>query len=113
MAAEHEGGDVLDRNLEFLGEEMTEAGRVEDTGHADDLVVGQPAGVAQHHDHGIQGIGNADDEGLGAVLLDALADGLHDLGIDADQVVAAHARLAGDAGGNDDHVGATDGAVAF
>src|SRR3546814_7535781 len=34
------------------------------------------------------------------------------LGVDAEQVVAAHARLAGDAGGDDDHVGALDGGIA-
>jgi hypothetical protein len=42
------------------------------------------------------------------VGLDALADGLHDLQIDADQVVAAHARLARHAGGDDADVGARD-----
>ena len=40
--------------------------------------------------------------------LDALADRLHHLQIDAEQIVAAHARLAGDAGGDDAHVGAGD-----
>ena len=44
----------------------------------------------------------------GALRLDALADRLHHLQIDAEQIVAAHARLAGDAGGDDDHVGAGD-----
>jgi hypothetical protein len=42
------------------------------------------------------------------VGLDALADGLHDLQVDADQVVAAHARLARHAGGDDADVGARD-----
>src|SRR3546814_7938391 len=41
-------------------------------------------------------------------LLDALADGLHHFQIDAEQVVAAHPRLAGDPGGDDDDVGAGD-----
>ena len=45
---------------------------------------------------------------FGRVRLDALADRLHHLEVDAEQVVAAHARLAGDAGGDDDHVGAGD-----
>ena len=40
--------------------------------------------------------------------LDARADGLHDLGIDADQVVAAHARLARHARRDDHDVGARD-----
>ena len=45
---------------------------------------------------------------LGRVLLDALADRLHHLQVDAEQVVAAHARLARDAGGDDADVGAGD-----
>ena len=113
MAAEDKSGDVFDGNLEFLRQEKPEARRIENTGHADHLVVGQSAGVAQDHNHNVQRIGDADDEGFRAVFLDALADRLHDFGIDAQQVVAAHARLAGDSGGDDDHVGAADGAIAF
>src|SRR3546814_12255214 len=48
----------------------------------------------------------SDDESVGGVGLDALADGLHHFQIDAEQVVAAHPRLAGDPGGDDDDVGA-------
>ena len=44
----------------------------------------------------------------GAVLLDVLADALDDGGVGGDQVVAAHARLARDAGGDDHHVGTLD-----
>ena len=44
----------------------------------------------------------------GACGLDAFADRLHHLEVDAEQVVAAHARLARHAGGDDDHVGAGD-----
>ncbi len=40
--------------------------------------------------------------------LDALAHGLHHLQVDAQQVVAAHARLARHAGGDDADVGAGD-----
>src|SRR5439155_21450746 len=42
-----------------------------------------------------------DDDRLGAVLLDLLRDLFYDVGVGADQVVAAHARLAGDAGRDD------------
>ena len=38
MAAEHEGGHVPHRHVEFLGEEMAEARAVEHAGHADDRV---------------------------------------------------------------------------
>ena len=44
----------------------------------------------------------------GQCCLMALADADHHLGVDADQVVAAHARLARHAGRDDDHVGARD-----
>ena len=40
--------------------------------------------------------------------LDARADRVHHLEIDAEQIVAAHARLARHAGGDDDDVGAGD-----
>ncbi len=42
------------------------------------------------------------------MLLDAVADGFHDLEIDPDEVVPAHAGLAGHARRHDDHVGAGD-----
>ena len=48
---------------------------------------------------------------FGRVRLDAGADRLHHLEIDAEQVVAAHAGLARHAGGDDDDVGAGDGGV--
>ncbi len=45
---------------------------------------------------------------LGACALMPFADGLHDLQVDADQVVAAHAGLARHAGGDDADVGTRD-----
>jgi hypothetical protein len=59
-------------------------------------------------DHRIERVGDDDDEGIRRVLLDALADRIDDLGIDADQVVAGHAGLARHAGGDDDDVRALD-----
>ena len=87
---------------------MAEARRIEHAGHADDHVVRQAGEFAQRPDHRVERVGDADDEGVGGIGLDALADRLHHLEVDAEQVVAAHARLAGDAGGDDDHVGAGD-----
>ena len=66
MAAEHEGGDVLDRDAELLGEEVAEAGAVEHAGHADDLVVRQAGEFAQRPDHRVERVGDADDEGVRA-----------------------------------------------
>ena len=112
MAAQHEGSDVLDRDLEFLGQEIAEACRIEHAGHTDHLVVRQTRNLAQHPHHRIERIGDADDEGVGRILLDALGDLRDDLGVDADQVVAAHARFARYAGGHDDDVGPGDRFVA-
>ncbi len=108
MAPEHEGGHVLDRHAELLRQEVAEARAVEHAGHADDHVVRQPGEFAQRPDHRVQRIGDADHERIRGVLLDALPDRLHHLQIDAEQVVAAHARLARHAGGDDAHVGAGD-----
>ena len=108
VAAEDEGGDVLHRDVHLLGEEIAEARAVEHAGHADDPVVGQAAMLAQGPDHGVERVGDADDEGVRRMLADARADRLHDLGVGADQVVAAHARLARHARGDDDDVGPGD-----
>ena len=71
-------------------------------------VGGQARGLLQRPDHRVERVGDADDEGVRRVLLDAVADRLHHLEIDAEQIVAAHAGLARHAGGDDDDVGAGD-----
>ena len=76
--------------------------------HADDPLGRQARNTLQVIDHDIERVGDADDEGIGRVFLDARADLAHDLGVDADQVVAAHARFTRHAGRDDDDVGAGD-----
>src|SRR5438067_6941110 len=46
--------------------------------------------------HHVERVRHHDDDRLWAVLLDLLRDLLHDVGVSADQVVAAHAGLARD-----------------
>ena len=72
VAAERHGVHVLDGDAELLGEEVAEAGRVEHAGHADDLVLRQAGGLLQRPDHRVERVGDADDEGVGGVLLQAL-----------------------------------------
>lgn len=62
----------------------------------------------QRPDHGVERIGDADHEGVRRILLDAGAYLFHDLEVDAEKIVAAHAGLAGDACGDDAHVSAFD-----
>ncbi len=45
---------------------------------------------------------------LGAYFLMPLPTRVHDLGVGGDEIVAAHARLTRDAGGDDDDIGALD-----
>src|ERR1700731_3000243 len=108
MAAEHEGRDVLDRNLELPGEEIAKAGAVEDAGHADDALRRQPASLAHDAHHDVERIGDRNNESLRAVLSDRRTDSSDDPGIDPDEIVAAHPRLARNAGCDDDDVGAFD-----
>src|SRR5665811_1596047 len=101
MAAEHEGGDVFHRDVELVGEEIAEARRIEYAGHADNLLLGQAAAFLQRPHHGVERIGDADHEGIGRIFLDAGADLLHHLEIDAEQIVTAHAGLTRHTGGDD------------
>ncbi len=72
------------------------------------MVFGKSAALLQRPDHGVERIGDADDESVRRVFLDAGADLLHDLEVDAEKIVAAHARLARHAGGDDAHRRALD-----
>ena len=94
--------------LHFVGQEVAETGAVQHPGHADDLFRLDAGEFLQRPDHGIERIGDADDERIRRILLDAFADRGHHFQIDADQIVAAHARLARHAGGDDHHIGALD-----
>merc|ERR1711998_508555 len=51
------------------------------------------------------------DERIRAVGLDAFTDLVHDLGVDADKIITAHARLARNPGGNDHDISTRKGGV--
>ena len=111
MAAQHEGAHILDRDAHVMGKEQAEARAVEHARHADDAVMRQAAGLAHHPDHDVERVGDGDDESVRAIGLDVLADGGDDLGVGADEIVAAHAGLAREAGGDDHDIGAGDDGV--
>ena len=54
--------------------------------------------------HDVQRVADDDQDGVGGVRGDLFADRADDLGVLREQVVARHARLARQAGGDDDHV---------
>src|SRR5262249_44305373 len=72
---------------------------------------GKAAGLLQRPDHGVERIGDADDEGIGRVFPDAGADLLHHLEVDAEEIVTAHAWLARHPSGDDADSGTVDGVV--
>ena len=49
---------------------------------------------------------------FGSICLDPFSNRSHDLRVDFDQVITAHARFAGQTGGNDDNIGTFDVFVA-
>ena len=67
--------------------------------------------LLQRPDHRVERVGDADNKRLGRIFFDTLADLFHHGRIDADEIVAAHPRFAGDAGGNNDDVRILDTGV--
>ena len=108
MPAQNKGVHVFDAAIKFPSEEGRKACAVENARHADDFVVRQAGKFAQRPNHRVQWIGNADHEGLGAIVLNAFANRLHHLQIDTEQIIAAHPRLARNASGHDYNVSASD-----
>ncbi len=105
MAAEDEGVGVLDRHAELLGDERPEPGRVEDAGHPEDALAREartPACATWHI--ASSGLVTMIEDRVRRVLRGLLDDRPDDPGVLGEQVVAAHPRLAGEAGGDDDDV---------
>ncbi len=104
VTAEHERGDVLDGDVELLGDERAEARGVEHAGHADDALAWEAGLLERGLRHGVERIGDDDEDGVWR-RPNSLRDHFgHDLEVGVEEVIAAHARLAGDAGGDDDDV---------
>ena len=92
-------------------ETPSETGRVEHASHTDDLV-GRKAGLLLHVvDHGVQRVGDHDDEGFRSVSLDGFGNGLDHAAVLFQKVVAAHTRHTGETGSHDNHIGTLDGGI--
>src|SRR5262249_39113825 len=104
VAAQHEGGHVFHAYIQFLRDEGTEARGIEHPGHADHAIAGELAELVRRLGHGVERVGNDDEDAVGRVDHHLGDHVLHDLEIGVEQVVAAHARLARDAGGDHHNV---------
>ena len=105
VTTEEEALDILNGDAEVLCDEGLVASAVEDTSHADDAVARELGGDVSLVGHDIERVGNDDDDCVGACGYYLLSNGLDDTGVDADKVVAGHARLTREARGDDDDVG--------
>ena len=95
---------VGDADAELLGDERPEAGRVEHARHAEHPLAGEARRLERDVAHRVERVGHDDEDGVGRVLGRLLHDGPDDPGVLRQEVVAAHARLAGEARGDDDDV---------
>src|SRR5208337_4019441 len=105
VSTENEGGYVFDADFEFLRDEGAEAGGVEDAGHADDALARESTQLVRGLRHGVEWIGDDDEDAVRRVMHDLADYVAHDFVVGVQQVVAAHAGLARNSGGDDDDVG--------
>jgi hypothetical protein len=105
VAAEDQRLDVLHGDPRLGGYEVLEPRGIEDSGHAHHPVASEAGDPLHRVDHRDEWVRDDDDEGVLAPLLHLRRDVLHDLHVHLEQVVAAHPRLAREAGRDDDHVG--------
>ena len=66
VAAEDEGGDVLDADVQLLGDEGAEAGGVQHAGHADDALAIEAGLLEGGLGHGVERVGDDDEDGFRA-----------------------------------------------
>ena len=104
VAADDHAVDIVDVSARGLGQVALEAGRVQCAAHADDTVLRESRSLQGQVGQRVHRVGNHDDDGAGRVLDDVLDHALHNAGVRADQLLAGHARLAGNARGDDHHI---------
>src|SRR5229473_7715478 len=107
VSTEDEGGYVLDADFEFHGDKSAEAGGVEHARHADDALTRKAAHLIGGLRHGVERIGDDDEDAVRRVVHDLADYVVHNFVVGIQKVVAAHAGLARNSGGDDDNVGAS------
>ncbi len=104
MAAKDEGRDIFLRGFERFREEVAEARRIQHARHADDFFRVEAGFLLHHPHHRVERVGDDDDERVRAEFFQVLRHRRNDAGVGGDEVVAAHAGLARDPGGDDHHI---------
>ena len=104
VAAEEHGVDVFDRDVEFHRDESAEARGVENARLTDDAFRREFRDFEHALGHRVERVADDDNDRVRARFRDLFGDGGDDLRVGGEEVVAAHARFARNAGGNDDDV---------
>src|SRR5713226_6080514 len=105
VSTEDEGGYVLDADFEFLRDKRSEAGGVEPAVDADDAFAREAAHLVGGLRHGVERIGDDDEDAVRRVVHDLADYVVHNFVVGIQKVVAAHAGLARNSGGDDDNIG--------
>ena len=111
MTTQDHGGHVVHRNPQFLGNERAETSGIQYPGHTHDAVFGELRHQVCHMRHGIQRIGDNNNDGVRRMHNHLFGGRLHYFVVRQQQIVAAHTRLAREPGGNDDDVGTGRGCI--
>ena len=98
MSAHEQRLDVLDGHAQLHRDEGAVTGRIKHPGHAHHALARKTARHVRDVCHNVERIRHDDDDRIGAVFDELLRDRFDDRGVLGEQVVAAHARLARQAG---------------
>ena len=112
MTTEGHCGNVFDRYFELPSDECCETCGVENASLTNNALCREAGDFAAQGNHSVERIGDYDDDCIRCVDTDAFSNCGHDLGVNFDQVIAAHARLTRQASSNDNNVGACNISVA-
>ena len=117
VAAQHHAVDVRRRSRiagfrQSDGQVIAETAAVEHAALTENAVARQSRILERQVRHGVHRVGDDDEVRIGRELQSLIDDALDDLRVDADQILAAHARLARHAGRDDDDLGSRRRGVA-
>ena len=93
MTTEGHCGDILDGHIQFPSDKSGKTGGIKHTGLAHNTLRRETGNFLAQGDHGVKRIGDDDDEGIRGILLDAFRNRSHNLGVNFNQIITAHAGL--------------------
>ncbi len=105
VAAQHERMNIFHRNIQFHGNKSAEPCGIQNTGHTDDTLFRETAFLHRHMTHGIKGVTDNDQNGIGRIFGNLPCHVFHNATVGGQKVITAHARFAGNSRRNNDDIG--------